>query len=190
MADILTIAEDRSRTGELLAMKPLARSVATYEPMGHLYLGTLTKEDTDIRKDISLPASMNVCIAQFTAAIHNIPEIYQPGQDEPVWMHVKGTKSEMNTEFNPRREDAVIIAEFTEKEERSQILRTTKHGLLASDQDQFISVDIYKGDVFQGTIRTDIQSKPRREIHLDIYRHSVTIHINGWRVFDVPVEWI
>ncbi|MCC8134834.1 MAG: FimB/Mfa2 family fimbrial subunit [Tannerellaceae bacterium] len=182
VGEIPTIAEDYSKTGELLQMQPRSRSLS-YHSIGLLYLGTMTHDETNLTEETAYPVLMNDCVAQFTAAIHHVPDHYIPGQEKNIWLTVHGTKSAMDIDFTPLGEDAIVYAAFTEKEEDG-VIRTTRQGLLPSAEDQYLAVDIYRGDEYQGRIETDIQARPGDFIHLDIYRDRVTIYVNDWRVFE------
>jgi len=182
--DIPTPSQDESITGELLTVQPITRAIA-YNSVGRLYLGTSTYEENDLASETKVPVLMNNCVAQFSATIHNVPEYYEPGQTETVWLEIAGTKSQMDIHFTPKGDDAVIMAEFTEKDDNG-ILNTNKHSLLPSADDQFLEVKVYRGDEYQGMIYTDIQSRPGDIIHLDIYRNTITITVNDWRVFEIP----
>ncbi|MCD8041700.1 MAG: FimB/Mfa2 family fimbrial subunit [Tannerellaceae bacterium] len=187
VGEIPTPSANQSKTDEVLAMKTSTRTTTYHESMGELYLGTFTHQEDNILTDTEYAISMGDCISQFTAAIHNMPELYTAGQEETVWLMVHGTKSEMDIQFNPQGEDAAVRTEFIEYTEG--IIKTDRHGLLPSAKDQYIKVDIYKGDEFRGTIKTQIQSIPGGRIHLDIYRSVVTISVDSWRI-NTEVVWI
>ncbi|MCC8142898.1 MAG: FimB/Mfa2 family fimbrial subunit [Tannerellaceae bacterium] len=184
VAEIPAPSEDEMITGELLTMSPITRATV-YSSIGQLYLGTFTHEEEDLTAETAFPVNMNDCIAQFTATIHNVPEYYEPGQTETVWLEIEGTKSQMDIRFTPKGEDAIVMVEFTEIE-NNEILKTSKHGLLPSAQDQYLAVRVYRGDELQGTIYTEIQSRPGDRIHLDISRTTIQITVNDWRVFETP----
>jgi len=188
VGEIPSVSEDRSKTGELLTMSPTTRG-SLYRSTGLLYLGTMTHEETSLTGESAYRVGMRDCIAQFTAAIHNVPEYFMPGHEESVWLVVEGTKSEMDIDFNPRGEDAEVYAEFTELAE-NHVIRTDRQGLLPSGEDQYLVVRIYRGEDYLGRIVTDIQSRPGDVIHLDIYRDRVTIQVNDWRVFEDTNSWL
>ncbi|MCC8153465.1 MAG: FimB/Mfa2 family fimbrial subunit [Tannerellaceae bacterium] len=182
-------AEDNSKRGEMLVMQANSRSESdTYSSMGHLYLGTFNYYDTDISEAVRVDLPMQSCICQFTATLQGNPDIYTSGQEEKVWFEIYGTKSGMDLDFNPQGGDAIIPVDLHEYEDG--ILRTDMHGLLPSEDEQYISVKAYKGETHVFTVYTEYQSRPGDIIHIDVFSKSVTVYVNDWRIIDAPVDWI
>jgi len=133
---------------------------------------------------------MNECIAQFTATLHALPDSdVQEMDPQDLWFDLYGTKAEMDIHFKPVGEDAIIQIPFIGRDEKGA-LQTAMHGLLPSEQEEYLTVKAYKKGVHLFTLTTQHQSSPGDIIHIDVYSKHVILQINDWRVMDASVEWI
>lgn len=182
------VSEDKERTGELLVMEPATRQ-GTYRSLGSLYLGTFTHDETSLTTETKYPISMKSCVAKFTATIHNVSELYEPGQQEEIYIIIHGSKAEMDVDLTPKGEDAPVAADFTEVLAPG-IIKTKEHGLLPTAEGEYLSIEAYRDEEYHGRMTTDIRVRAGDIVHIDIYRHTVSVYINDWRVSEESIEWI
>jgi len=176
---------DVPESGEKIAQRVTNRSI------GHLYLGKVEYQDNDISQQVKVKLPMNDCIARFTAAFHTkTEELESEHPNAPTRIDIHGTTTEMDINFTPTGEEAVINVPFVEKD-KNGVLRTAKHALLpAATENTFLTIKAYKEDIHLFTITTNHIAQPGDNIHVDIYSKHVNILINDWRIFDQPIEWI
>ncbi len=178
--------EGESKSNKILQLSGATKS-SNFEAMGDLFLGTVSYHDTDISRQTSYKVNFLNCICQFSVSVYD-SELFQPGGETPA-IEIYGSKSEMNLDFDPLGQDAIITAGMT-YDETNKALRTGKQGLLPSAEDQYLSFTAFKGDTPVFTVETNHQSKPGSVIEVEIIRGGVILTVDGWRVFDAEINWL
>ncbi|MCD7935801.1 MAG: FimB/Mfa2 family fimbrial subunit [Tannerellaceae bacterium] len=160
-----------------------------YQSMGSIYLGVESYEEKDITRETVCPVSLINCISKVSVSVYAGDEFLLSDSSAPPRIELSGCKSNMNLDFEPGGDDVTIPAGLEYNSEKG-CFESGVQGMLPSAADQYLTVQGYRGDTPLFVVRTDLQARPGAVIHIEIYRKTVVIEVDGWRIYDAIVEWL
>jgi len=176
------------KSSAVLQAKPATRA-REYLSMGSIYLGVETFQDNDITREVVCPVSLINCISKVTVSVFSDEGFGGENAEENMRIELSGSKNGMDLNFQPIGEDAMISASL-EYNDVKGCFESGQQGLLPSADDQYLTVHGYRGETLSFIVRTDLQARPGSVFNIEIYRKTVMIEVDGWRIYDAVVEWL
>lgn len=172
-----------------IGMQRMPGSTTYYEPIGDIYLGettvTLNREESS-RHEISLEPC--VCKVYFT--LYRADLLMETRAEEmEVWVELEGSRSELMADRSCGGEESIIYKTL-EYDTTPKTLISNAMGVLPSEEDQSLSVTVYKEGYKICRVDTSEKAVAGKTVRIEFtLQGDVVVYVDGWRVKDAHVTY-
>ncbi|MCC8154696.1 MAG: FimB/Mfa2 family fimbrial subunit, partial [Tannerellaceae bacterium] len=147
-------------------------------PLSSLYSGNLDFT-IESEKNTTHTIDLENALCRIHLTVHHIGEVLQKGGSiDNIWIELEGTHSDMDKDFHPQGEEAIVYHSLTYVSENDQLISGVI-GTLPSSDSQRLTIKAYQNDKPFFEIQTDEKAVAGDVIYIDAGVSKVTITING-----------